>query len=43
MSPECKRFAKVNPKFESIIEGSIDDPRYYVVTDLIDEKFRPNQ
>jgi len=28
---------KANPKFESIIEKSIDDPRYYVVRDLVDE------
>ena len=39
LSPECKTLLlKANPKFESIIEGSIDDPRYYVVTDLIDRE-----
>lgn len=39
LSPECKSLLlKVNPKFESIIEASIDDPRYYVVTDLVDQE-----
>lgn len=39
LSPECKSLLlKANPKFESIIEASIDDPRYYVVTDLIDRE-----
>ena len=27
---------KANPKFEDIIESSIEDPRYHVVTDLLD-------
>ena len=39
LSPECKTLLlKANPKFESIIEASIDDPRYYVVTDLVDQE-----
>ena len=39
LSPECKSLLlKANPKFESIIEASIDDPRYYVVTDLVDQE-----
>jgi len=39
LSPECKSLLlKANPKFEDVIEGSIDDPRYYVVTDLIDKE-----
>ncbi len=29
---------KANPKFETIIEKSIDDPRYYVVTDMVDQE-----
>ncbi|WP_306639733.1 SulP family inorganic anion transporter [Sanyastnella coralliicola] len=37
LSPECKTILlKANDKFESIIETSIDDPRYHVVTDLMD-------
>ena len=39
LSPECKTLLlKANPKFEKVIEASIDDPRYYVVTDLIDRE-----
>jgi len=39
LSPECKKLLlKVNPKFETIIESSVDDPRYYVVTDLSDSE-----
>lgn len=39
LSPECKTLLlKANPKFEKVIEESIDDPRYYVVTDLIDRE-----
>ncbi len=39
LSPECKELLlKANPKFEEVIETSIDDPRYYVVTDLVDEE-----
>ncbi len=38
LSPDCKTvLLKANPLFESIIETSIDDPRYYVVTDVMDE------
>lgn len=37
LSPECKLLLlKRNPEFESVIEASIDDPRYHVVTDLMD-------
>jgi SulP family sulfate permease len=37
LSPECiTLLLKADPKLESIIETSIDDPRYYVVTDLMD-------
>lgn len=39
LSPECKTLLlKANPEFEALIEASIDDPRYYVVTDLIDRE-----
>jgi SulP family sulfate permease len=38
LSPECKSLLlKANPKFSTIIESSVDDPRYYVVTDALDE------
>jgi len=37
LSPECKLILlKANPKFESIIKTSIEDPRYHVVTNLLD-------
>lgn len=39
LSPDCKALLlKRNPEFKSIIESSIDDPRYYVMTDLVDEE-----
>ena len=39
LSPECKiLLLKANPAFENNIEASIDDPRYYVVTDLVDRE-----
>ena len=39
LSPECKiLLLKADPKFEEVIEISIDDPRYYVVTDLMDRE-----
>ena len=39
LSPECKiLLLKANPRFEEIIESSIDDPRYYVVSDLLDKE-----
>jgi sulfate permease, SulP family len=39
LSPECKTLLlKADPMFQQIIESSIDDPRYYVVTDSIDEE-----
>ncbi|WP_343768890.1 SulP family inorganic anion transporter [Gangjinia marincola] len=38
LSPECKELLlKANPGFEQVIETSIDDPRYYVVTDTVDQ------
>jgi SulP family sulfate permease len=37
LSPECKMILlKANPNFENIIETSIEDPRYHVVTDMLD-------
>lgn len=37
LSPECQALlVKNNPEFADHIEKSIDDPRYYVVTDLLD-------
>lgn len=37
LSPDCKSLLlKWNPEFETIIENSIEDPRYYVVTDTLD-------
>ncbi len=37
LSPECKALLiKNNPEFDTIIESDIDDPRYHVVTDLMD-------
>lgn len=39
LSPECKTLLlKANQKFESIIQSSVDDPRYYVVTDVVDRE-----
>ena len=39
LSPDCKiMLLKWNPEFESIIQDSIDDPRYYVVTDMMDSE-----
>ena len=39
LSPECKSLLlKANPSFERSIVASIDDPRYYVVTDLVDRE-----
>jgi SulP family sulfate permease len=37
LSPDCKTLLlKWNPEFETIIEEAVDDPRYYVVTDILD-------
>lgn len=37
LSPDCKALLlKWNPEFDSIIEDSVEDPRYYVVTDTLD-------
>ena len=39
LSPECKTLLlKANPALDNSIEASIDDPRYYVVTDLVDRE-----
>ncbi|MEM9858125.1 MAG: SulP family inorganic anion transporter [Bacteroidota bacterium] len=39
LSPECKTLLlKADPKFNDVIETSIDDPRYHVVTDLMDQE-----
>ena len=38
LSPDCiALLLKANPKFEQVIETSIDDPRYFVVTDKFDK------
>lgn len=38
LSPDCKTLLmRANPKFATVIESSVDDPRYYVVTDQLDE------
>ncbi|GEQ86749.1 sodium-independent anion transporter [Patiriisocius marinistellae] len=37
LSPDCKAMLlKWNPEFDTIIENAIDDPRYHVVTDMMD-------
>ena len=37
LSPDCKAMLlKWNPEFKSIIKDAIDDPRYHVVTDMMD-------
>ena len=39
LSPECKMLLlKSDPNFGDIIESSIDDPRYHVVTNLMDNE-----
>jgi SulP family sulfate permease len=39
LSPECQiLLMKANKKFATVIETSIDDPRYYVVSDLLDSE-----
>lgn len=39
LSPECKTLLlKANTEFEQVIESSIDDPRYHVVTDKMDKE-----
>ena len=39
LSPECKSLlTKLDPEFGKVIETSIDDPRYHVVTDLLDKE-----
>ena len=37
LSPDCKAMLlKWNPEFETIIKDAIDDPRYHVVTNMMD-------
>ena len=37
LSEECKEILlKANPKFKNVIENTIDDPRYHVVSDYVD-------
>lgn len=37
LSHDCKTLLmRANPKFAEVIESSVDDPRYYVVTDKLD-------
>lgn len=37
LSPDCKALLlKWNPEFKTIIKDSVEDPRYYVVTDVLD-------
>ena len=37
LSPECQQLLlKANPRFEEVIRESVDDPRYYVVTNRLD-------
>lgn len=39
LSPDCKTILlKWNPEFETIINDSIEDPRYHVATDLLDSE-----
>lgn len=39
LSPECTDLLmKWNPEFETLIEASIEDPRYHVVTDMLDKE-----
>jgi len=39
LSKDCKALLiKRNPEFEMIIEDNVDDPRYYVVTDVMDSE-----
>ncbi len=39
LSPECTiLLIKADPRFKNVIESSIDDPRYHVVTDLMDSE-----
>jgi len=39
LSPDCKiLLLKSNISFEEVIQDSIDDPRYYVVSDLMDSE-----
>jgi SulP family sulfate permease len=39
LSPECQEILlKANPGFEEVIQPDIDDPRYHVVTDLLDRE-----
>ncbi len=37
LSPECQQLLlRRNPEFSTIIETSVEDPRYHIATDLLD-------
>ncbi|GAK96391.1 sulfate permease [Nonlabens tegetincola] len=37
LSPECRQLLmRRNPEFDTIIESSVEDPRYHIATDLLD-------
>ncbi|GAB5400399.1 MAG: SulP family inorganic anion transporter [Aureisphaera sp.] len=39
LSPDCKTLlVKWNPEFDNFIQDNVDDPRYYVVTDMMDSE-----
>ena len=39
LSPECKKLLiRSNPKWNDHIKTDVDDPRYYVVTDVMDQE-----
>lgn len=39
LSPECQELlAKASPDFADHVQGAIDDPRYHVVTNLLDQE-----
>ncbi len=39
LSPDCKTLLmKWSPEFSTIIQDNVDDPRYYVVTDVMDNE-----
>jgi len=39
LSPDCKALLlKRNPEFENVIVDAVDDPRYYVVTNTVDQE-----
>lgn len=41
LSPYCKHLLlKDNSKFDTVIESSEEAPRYYVITDIVDEEIK---